>query len=106
MIGRRYSEGLHQAIEAKENVVVRNENKTYATITFQNEQARTENRLPGRYLFDGGGQTPRDSRRDYRTPRDGATHSRRYGYGRKVGRNFPLAYQKQGQTQHTQRQKP
>ena len=36
MIGRRYSEGLHQAIEAKENVKVRNENKTYATITFQN----------------------------------------------------------------------
>jgi len=36
MIGRRYSEGLHQAIEAKENVVIRNENKTYATITFQN----------------------------------------------------------------------
>ena len=36
MIGRRYSEGLHQAIEAKENVTVRNENKTYATITFQN----------------------------------------------------------------------
>lgn len=36
MIGRRYSEGLHQAIEAKENVVVRSENKTLATITFQN----------------------------------------------------------------------
>ena len=36
MIGRRYSEGLHQAIEAKENVPVRNENKTHATITFQN----------------------------------------------------------------------
>ena len=36
MIGRRYSEGLHQAIEAKENVKIRNENKTYATITFQN----------------------------------------------------------------------
>ena len=36
MIGRRYSEGLHQAIEAKENVTVRNENKTHATITFQN----------------------------------------------------------------------
>ncbi len=36
MIGRRYSEGLHQAIEAKENVTVRNESKTYATITFQN----------------------------------------------------------------------
>ncbi len=36
MIGRRYSDGLHQAIEAKENVTIRNENKTYATITFQN----------------------------------------------------------------------
>ncbi len=36
MIGRRYSDGLHQAIEAKEGVTVRNENKTHATITFQN----------------------------------------------------------------------
>ena len=36
MIGRRYSDGLHQAIEAKEGVEVRNENKTVATITFQN----------------------------------------------------------------------
>ncbi len=36
MYGRRYSEGLHQAIEAKENVKVANENKTLATITFQN----------------------------------------------------------------------
>ncbi|MBR5192705.1 MAG: preprotein translocase subunit SecA [Clostridia bacterium] len=36
MIGRRYSDGLHQAIEAKEGVKVRNESKTYATITFQN----------------------------------------------------------------------
>ena len=36
MIGRRYSEGLHQAIEAKERVVIRNENQTQATITFQN----------------------------------------------------------------------
>ena len=36
MIGRRYSEGLHQAIEAKEKVVIRNENQTQATITFQN----------------------------------------------------------------------
>ncbi|PWM75047.1 MAG: preprotein translocase subunit SecA, partial [Bacillota bacterium] len=36
MIGRRYSDGLHQAIEAKENVKVRDENKTFATITFQN----------------------------------------------------------------------
>ena len=36
MIGRRYSDGLHQAIEAKEGVKIRNENKTLATITFQN----------------------------------------------------------------------
>ena len=36
MIGRRYNEGLHQAIEAKERVVIRSENKTLATITFQN----------------------------------------------------------------------
>ncbi|MDR0854822.1 MAG: preprotein translocase subunit SecA [Christensenellaceae bacterium] len=36
MLGRRYSEGLHQAIEAKEQVTVRKENKTIATITFQN----------------------------------------------------------------------
>ncbi len=36
MIGRRYSDGLHQAIEAKEGVPVRAENKTVATITFQN----------------------------------------------------------------------
>ena len=36
MIGRRYSEGLHQAIEAKENVSIQNESKTLATITFQN----------------------------------------------------------------------
>ncbi|WP_297165814.1 preprotein translocase subunit SecA [Thermogemmatispora sp.] len=34
--GRRYSEGLHQAIEAKEGVQVQRENHTYATITFQN----------------------------------------------------------------------
>ena len=36
MPGRRYSEGLHQAIEAKENVKIKDENKTLATITFQN----------------------------------------------------------------------
>ena len=36
MIGRRYSDGLHQAIEAKEGVKVERENRTLATITFQN----------------------------------------------------------------------
>ena len=36
MYGRRYSEGLHQAIEAKEHVKVQRESMTYATITIQN----------------------------------------------------------------------
>ena len=36
MAGRRWSEGLHQAIEAKENVKIQNENQTLASITFQN----------------------------------------------------------------------
>src|SRR5262249_10667973 len=36
MYGRRYNEGLHQAIEAKEDVQVQQESKTLATITFQN----------------------------------------------------------------------
>ncbi|MBD5082193.1 MAG: preprotein translocase subunit SecA [Ruminococcaceae bacterium] len=36
MIGRRFNEGLHQAIEAKEGVKIKNESKTLATITFQN----------------------------------------------------------------------
>jgi len=36
MYGRRYSEGLHQAIEAKENVEIKQESRTLATITFQN----------------------------------------------------------------------
>lgn len=46
MIGRRYSEGLHQAIEAKEHVEVARENKTLATITFQN-YFRLYNKLSG-----------------------------------------------------------
>src|SRR3989344_1668616 len=46
MFGRRYSEGLHQAIEAKENVKVQQESKTLATITFQN-YFRLYNKLAG-----------------------------------------------------------
>ena len=46
MFGRRYSEGLHQAIEAKEHVDVQKENKTLATITFQN-YFRLYNKLSG-----------------------------------------------------------
>ena len=36
MVGRRWSEGLHQAVEAKESVKIQSENQTYASITFQN----------------------------------------------------------------------
>ena len=46
MPGRRYSEGLHQAIEAKEGVKIKDENKTLATITFQNF-FRLYNKLSG-----------------------------------------------------------
>ena len=46
MPGRRYSEGLHQALEAKENVKIENENQTLATVTFQN-YFRMYNNLAG-----------------------------------------------------------
>ncbi len=46
MMGRRYSEGLHQAIEAKENVQIQRESMTMATITFQN-YFRMYNKLAG-----------------------------------------------------------
>ena len=46
MPGRRFSEGLHQAIEAKEGVKIQNESKTMASITFQN-YFRMYNKLAG-----------------------------------------------------------
>lgn len=46
MTGRRYSDGLHQAIEAKENVKIQRESQTLATITFQN-YFRMYNKLAG-----------------------------------------------------------
>ncbi len=46
MAGRRWSEGLHQAIEAKENVAIQHENQTLASITFQN-YFRLYNKLSG-----------------------------------------------------------
>jgi len=46
MTGRRWSEGLHQAVEAKEGVKIQNENQTLASITFQN-YFRMYNRLSG-----------------------------------------------------------
>ncbi|QCI20934.1 preprotein translocase subunit SecA [Buchnera aphidicola (Hyperomyzus lactucae)] len=46
MPGRRWSDGLHQAIEAKENVTIKNENQTLASITFQN-YFRLYNKIAG-----------------------------------------------------------
>src|SRR5690606_35436706 len=46
MEGRRWSDGLHQAVEAKEGVQIRNENQTLATITFQN-YFRMYNKMSG-----------------------------------------------------------
>ena len=46
MEGRRYSDGLHQAIESKESVTIRRESVTYATITLQN-YFRLYNKLSG-----------------------------------------------------------
>ena len=43
MIGRRYSDGLHQAIEAKEGVRIERESQTLASITFQNYFRMYEN---------------------------------------------------------------
>ncbi|MDR0530576.1 MAG: preprotein translocase subunit SecA [Oscillospiraceae bacterium] len=56
MYGRRYNEGLHQAIEAKEGVKIQNEMKTLATITFQN-YFRLYNKLSG---MTGTAMTERD----------------------------------------------
>lgn len=60
MIGRRYNEGLHQAIEAKEGVRVQSENQTLATITFQN-YFRMYEKLSG---MTGTAKTEEDEFRD------------------------------------------
>ena len=60
MFGRRYSDGLHQAIEAKEGVLVRSESKTLATITLQN-YFRMYGKLAG---MTGTAKTEEDEFRD------------------------------------------
>ena len=60
MFGRRYSDGLHQAIEAKEGVLVRSESKTLATITIQN-YFRMYTKLAG---MTGTAKTEEDEFRD------------------------------------------
>ena len=59
MPGRRYSDGLHQAIEAKEHVKVKRESKTLATITFQNLFNKYEKKVRyDRYCSDRGEGVP------------------------------------------------
>jgi len=60
MFGRRYSDGLHQAIESKEGVLVRSESKTLATVTIQN-YFRMYNKLAG---MTGTAKTEEDEFRD------------------------------------------
>ena len=55
MPGRRYSSGLHQAIEAKEGVDVADESKTLATITFQN-YFRMYQKLSGMTVYSHDGR--------------------------------------------------
>ena len=70
MFGRRYNEGLHQAIEAKEGVKVEHESKTLATITFQNLLPSVRQAVRhDRYRADrGGGIPPHLSAGRYRDP--------------------------------------
>ena len=61
MDGRRYSDGLHQAIEAKEGVTIANESQTLATITFQN-YFRLYHKLAG---MTGTAKTEEENLREY-----------------------------------------
>ena len=74
MFGRRYSEGLHQAIEAKEGVKVENETQTLATITFQN-YFRMYKKLSG---MTGTAATEEDEFRNLRLRRWGDSHQFAY----------------------------
>ena len=76
MVGRRYNEGLHQAIEAKEGVTVARESRTLATITFQNFFPHV--RQAGRH----DGHRPDGGRRisgDIRPCRGGGAHKQARG---------------------------
>ncbi len=70
MYGRRFNEGLHQAIEAKEGVKVQSESKTLATITFQ--------------IQDRARQVQRGNRPDRRGEQEGSAGACRYYFDRKI----------------------
>ena len=80
MEGRRYSEGLHQALEAKEGVTVQNENQTLASITFQN-YFRMYPKLAGMTgtaMTEARGVRRHLQARGHRDPDQRAVHPRRH----------------------------
>ena len=77
MVGRRYSDGLHQAIEAKEGVKVERESKTLATITFQNYFRMYHER---RRVRDHEGQVCRHHRGGREAPRHRPAGAGRHGF--------------------------
>ncbi len=86
MEGRRYSDGLHQALEAKEKVQVQQENQTLASITFQN-YFRLYPKLAG---MTGTAMTEADEfERDLQARRGGNPHQRRRGARRPGRRGVP-----------------
>ena len=128
MYGRRYNEGLHQAIEAKEHVTVARESKTLATITFQNYfrlydklsgmtgTAMTEEeehqQAPGPQgpvrlcVQDQAGQVPGHRPADPGLPREGAAGAGGHGVHRGVRTGQPDAHPGGHPAQRAQRQVP
>ena len=85
MPGRRWSDGLHQAIEAKENVKIERENQTLATITFQNYFRHVQKA----FRHDGHRRDrSRRVRKDLQARRDGDSHQPEHGPQRISGRGL------------------
>ena len=98
MPGRRYSDGLHQAIEAKENVKVKKESKTLATITFQNFFNKFDKKC---------GMTGTSCRRGrQRGPREGTARSGRHDHDPGFRGRLQDAPQRGDSPQRTERQVP
>jgi preprotein translocase subunit SecA len=95
MFGRRYSDGLHQAIEAKEGVPIRQENQTLATITFQN-YFRLYKKLAGMTgtasSSSSGAMRPRPATRTAAAPARGKPSSRAPTSSRPPPRHLPAPW--------------
>ena len=104
MPGRRWSDGLHQAVEAKEKVKIERENQTLATITFQN-YFRMYKKLGGhdRHGRDGSGRVRQDlqarsHRRSPRTGRSSASRTRTSSTGRSARSSTPWSRRSRSST--------